>query len=106
MRPTTAYTNLHALKSLIPNERRFERPRDVFSDPSLIMTEKQAILASRASDATAIPSHRTWRAPKGHSASLRVDVILPALRGLDGDPRRPPGGKSAHRRSTARPLAA
>jgi hypothetical protein len=33
MRPTTAYTNLDALKSLIPNERRFERSRDVFSDP-------------------------------------------------------------------------
>ncbi|MGX1354227.1 hypothetical protein AB7M49_007848 [Bradyrhizobium elkanii] len=106
MRPATAYTNLDALKSLIPNERRFERPRDVFSDPPLIMAEGRAILAYRASEVAAIPSNLTLCSSKGLLAPLRVDAIPAARRSLDGDLRPLQEGKSARLRSTARPVAA
>ena len=107
MRPTTARTSPNALKSLIQNERRFEHPWDVLSDPSLTRAEKRAVLVSRVSNAAATPYNPVLRAPKGLTEPIGIDaVILPALRGMDGDPCDPPGGKPPRMRPTARPLAA
>ena len=57
MRPTTAHDdNIFDLNSLLHPGTMFEHPRDVVSDPALSLAEKRAILASWASDASAIAS--------------------------------------------------
>jgi len=77
------------------------------SDPSLSLGEKRAILASWASDASAIASCPALRAPEGLRAPVEIDEILEALRSLDGiDPREPPGGKPMRLRSVERRAAA
>ena len=106
MRPTTAYNTMDAVKLLISNERRFERPRDLFADTLLNIAESRAILACRASEVAAIPSNLTLCSSKGLLAPLRVDAIPAARSSLDGDLRPLPEGKSARLRSTARPVAA
>jgi hypothetical protein len=57
------------------------------------MSEKRAILASWASDASAIASCPALRAPAGLKAPVTIDEILEALCELDGGPYHPPGGK-------------
>jgi hypothetical protein len=84
----------------------FEHPRDVVADPALSLSEKRAILASWASDASAIASCPALRAPDGLRAPVHIDDILEALCALDGGPRNPPGGKPMRLRSTARCAAA
>ena len=49
--------------------------------------EKRAILASWASDASAIASCPALRAPEGLKAPVTIDAILEALCELDGEPR-------------------
>jgi hypothetical protein len=71
----------------------FEHPRDVVSHPNLSLAEKRAILASWASDASAIASCPSLRAPDGLKAPVTIDEILDALCAPDGGPRNPPGGK-------------
>ena len=73
--------------------------------PTLTLADKQAILASWASDASAIASCPALRAP-ALKAPVSIDAILEALCELDGGPRNPPGGKPNRRFSTARALAA
>jgi hypothetical protein len=70
------------------------------------LAEKRAILASWASDASAIASCPALRAPDGVKAPVTFDEILDALCELDGKPRNPPGGKPFRLRSTGRALAA
>jgi hypothetical protein len=107
MRPTTAFQgNVFDLNALIYPGAVFNHPRDVVADPSLSVSEKRAILASWASDASAIASCPALRAPAGLKVPVTIDEILEALRGLDGGPRHPPGGKPNRLRSTARALAA
>ena len=65
--------------------------------PSLTLAEKRAILASWASDASAIASCPALRAPEGLKAPVSIDAILEALCELDGGPRDPPGGKPKRR---------
>jgi hypothetical protein len=77
----------------------------VLAHPSLSVSEKRAILASWASDASAIASSPALRAPAGLKRPVTVDEILDALRELDGGPR-PPGGKPNRLCSTSRALAA
>ena len=84
----------------------FDHPRDVVADPTLSLSEKRAILASWASDASAIASCPALRAPDGLKAPVTIDEILEALCALDGDPRNPPGGKPMRLRSTERRAAA
>jgi hypothetical protein len=84
----------------------FEHPKDVVMNPSLTVAEKRTILASWASDASAIASCPALRAPKGLRAPVSINAILEALCELDGGPRNPPGGKPQRRFSTARALAA
>jgi hypothetical protein len=107
MRPTTAtHDNVFDFQALLHPGTVFEHPSDVVSHPDLTLAEKRAILASWASDASAIASCPALRAPKGLKASVSIDAILDALCELDGRPRNPPGGKPNRRFSTSRVLAA
>jgi hypothetical protein len=109
MRPTTAFQeNVFDLNALIHPGAIFNHPRDVIAAPSLSVSEKRAILASWASDASAIASCPALRAPVDLRTPVTIDEILEALRELDGGPRHPPppGGKPNRLQSTARALAA
>ena len=107
MRPTTAYDdNVIDLNALLHPGTAFRHPRDVVTHPSLSVSEKRAILASWASDASAIASCPSLRAPDGLKAPVTIDEILGALCELDGRPPQPPGGKPNRLRSTSRALAA
>jgi hypothetical protein len=102
MRPTTAFD----IDALLNPGTVFDHPKDVLAHPDLSITDKRAILASWASDASAIASCPALRAPNGLKAPVTIDEILEALCALDGGPRNPPGGKPCRLRSTARALAA
>jgi hypothetical protein len=107
MRPTTAtHANVFDLEALLHPSTVFEHPNDVVSHPKLTLAEKRAILASWASDASAIASCPALRAPNGLKAPVSIDAILEALCELDGRPRNPPRGKPNRRFSTSRVLAA
>jgi hypothetical protein len=107
MRPTTASDdNVFDFQALLHPGTVFEHPKDVVTHPSLTLAEKRAILASWASDASAIASCPALRAPQGLKAPVRIDAVLDALCELDGGPRNPPGGKPKRRFSTSRALAA
>src|ERR1700721_2767129 len=103
MRPTTAFDdNVFGITALLHPGTVFDHPKDVLADPSLSVSEKRAILASWASDASAIASCPALRAPAGLKAPVSIDTILEALCELDGGPRNPPGGTPKRRFSTAR----
>jgi len=107
MRPTTAINdNVFDFQALLHPGTVFEHPKDVVSHPDLTLAEKRAILASWASDASAIASCPALRAQEGLKAPVSIDAILEALCELDGRPRNPPGGKPNRRFSTSRVLAA
>jgi hypothetical protein len=107
MRPTTAIKdNVFDINALIHPGTVFNHPRDVVSHPTLTLAEKRAILASWASDASAIASCPALRAPEGLKVPVTIEEILDALCELDGKPRNPPGGKPFRLRSTERALAA
>jgi hypothetical protein len=107
MRPTTAFDDkVFNFDYLIHPGTKFEHPRDVISHPNLSEAEKRAILASWASDASAIASCPALRAPDGLKGPVTIDEILEALCELDGGPRHPPGGKPNRLRSISRALAA
>src|SRR5438552_4130141 len=107
MRPTTAFNdNVFDINALLHPGTVFDHPNDVLTHASLSVAEKRAILASWASDASAIASCPALRAPAGLRAPVTIDEILEALCELDGGPRHPPGGKPNRLRSTSRALAA
>jgi hypothetical protein len=107
MRPTTALDdNVFDFDMLLHPGTVFDHPSEVVAHPSLTLSEKRAILASWASDASAIASCPALRAPEGFKAPVTIDEILEALCELDGGPRNPPGGKPKRLRSTERALAA
>lgn len=110
MRPTPAlndHDNVFDFNALLHPGTAFEHPRDVVSHPNLTLAEKRAILASWASDASAIASCPALRAPDGLKAPVHIDDVLEALCTLDGSgPRHPPGGKPMRLRSTERRAAA
>ena len=107
MRPTTAIANnVFDFDHLLHPGTQFEHPQDVVSHPSLSIGEKRAILSSWASDASAIASCPSLRAPAGLKAPVTIDEILQALCALDGGPPPPPGGKSMRLRSAERRAAA
>jgi hypothetical protein len=107
MRPTTALDdNVFDINALLHPGTVFEHPRDVVSHPGLTLAEKRAILASWASDVSAIASCLSLRAPAALKTPVTIDEILDALCELDGGPRNPPGGKPFRLRSTERAVAA
>ena len=69
------------------------------------VSEKRAILASWASDASAIASCPSLRAPEGLKAPVTIDEILEALCALDQGPRNPPGGEPMRLRPVERVAA-
>lgn len=107
MRPTTALTdNLFDINAMLHPGRVFEHPRDVVSHPDLTISEKRAILASCASDASAIASCPALSAPQGLKAPVTIEDILEALCELDSNPPNRTGGKPYRLRSAERALAA
>jgi hypothetical protein len=107
MRTTPAYDNVFDFNALLHPGTVFDHPREVVADPTLSLSEKRAILASWASDASAIASCPALRAPEGLKAPVHIDDILDALRALDGGgPQHPPGGKPMRLRSIERSAAA
>jgi hypothetical protein len=107
MRPTTAFDyNIFDLNALLHPGSVFNHPKDVVAHPLLSISEKRAILASWASDASAIASCPALRAPAGLKTPVRIDDILEALRELDSGPSDPPGGKPQRLCSTTRAVAA
>jgi hypothetical protein len=108
MRPTTApcdtptQNNVFELDALLYPGTVFEHPDDVVVHPELSLSEKRAILASWASDASAIASCPALRAPPGLKKPVSIDDILEALTALDGGPRQPPGGKPRRLQSVSR----
>jgi hypothetical protein len=106
MRPTTALNdNVVDLNALLHPGTAFEHPRDVVSHPTLSLSEERAILASWASDASAIASCPSLRAPEGLKAPVTIDEILEAHNALDEGPRNPPGGKPMRLRPVERAAA-
>jgi len=104
MRPTTAPTTPTRdldFDAIVHPGTIFEHPRDVVAHPALSLSEKRAILASWASDASAIASCPALRAPEGLKKPISIDEILDALVELDRGPQ-PPGGKPMRLRSTER----
>jgi len=106
MRPTTANTNVFHFNALLHPDTVFDHPKDVVRHTGLTVAEKRAILASWASDASAIASCPSMRSPVGLKRPVSIDEILEALCELDGGPRNPPGGKPYRLRSTERAFAA
>ena len=106
MRPTTALAdNVINLNAILHPGTAFDHPRDVIAHPGLSLAEKRAILASWASDASAIASCPSLRAPEGLKAPVTIDEILEALCALDEGPRNPPGGKPMRLRPVERAAA-
>jgi hypothetical protein len=73
MRPTTAlHDNVFDFDHLLHPGTKFEHPRDVVSHSGLTLAEKRAILASWASDASAIASCPSLRVARRSSRRLRA----------------------------------
>jgi hypothetical protein len=106
MRPTTADDNVFDFEALLHPDIVFDHPADVVSHPGLTTGEKRAILASWASDASAVASCPSLRTSSGLKRPVSIDEILDAMRDLDSGPRTPPGGKPFRLRRTDRVLAA
>jgi hypothetical protein len=106
MRPTTATDNVFDFDALLHPGTILNHPKDVVCHSGLTLAEKRAILASWASDASAIASCPSMRSPAGLKKPVSIDEIFDALCDLDGGPRNPPGGKPCRLRSTQRALAA
>jgi hypothetical protein len=70
---------------------RFLHPFDVAPHPSLEPEVERAILASWASDRSAVRDQPAMRKPPGARRPVSIDDILAAMRDLDkGDPARRP----------------
>jgi hypothetical protein len=107
MRTTPAHDNVFDFNALMHPGTVFDHPRDVVTDPSLSIAEKRAILASWASDTSAIASCPVLRSPEGLRAPVHIDEIFEALNALDGNgPKHPPGGKPMRLRSADKCIAA
>jgi hypothetical protein len=69
---------------------RFLHPFDVARHPSLEPEVKRALLASWASDRSAVRNRPALRKPPGVRRAVAVDDVLAALRSLDGSAARAP----------------
>lgn len=85
-----------ALDRLMSPGRHFDHPNDVLRDPALDAGEKRAILASWASDACAVESMPALRRAPGSRSAISFDVIMDALRSLDGERATPGATGSGH----------
>src|SRR5437016_5604271 len=71
------------LDSLLHPAQAFGHPSEVVTDPDLTLNEKRAILASWASDASAIEEAPELRKSPAGRPPVRFDDIMEALRTLD-----------------------
>ena len=94
--------NVFDLNALLHPGSVYDHPRNVVADPTKSTGEKRAILASWASDATAVASNPALRELPGSHRKVTIDEVLEALYGLDSTPTEPPGGKPVRLKSTAR----
>ena len=62
----------------------FRTPMEVVNDPDMTVQEKRAILASWASDASAVEASPDLRQPPA-APIIRFDDIMDALKRLDGE---------------------
>jgi hypothetical protein len=62
---------------------RFLHPFDVSHHPSLEPEVKRAILASWASDRSAVKDHPAMRKPPGAKRAVPIDEVFAAMRSLD-----------------------
>ena len=69
---------------------RFLHPFDVARHPSLEPEVKRALLASWASDHSAVRNKPALRNPPGARRAVPIDDVLAALRSLDGGEARAP----------------
>jgi len=69
---------------------RFLHPFDVARHPSLEPEVKRALLASWASDHSAVRNKPALRKPPGARRAVPIDDVLAALRSLDGGEARAP----------------
>lgn len=69
---------------------RFLHPFEVARHPSLEPEVKRALLASWASDRSAVRNKPALRKPPGAPRAVPVDDVLAALRSLDGGEARAP----------------
>ena len=69
---------------------RFLHPFDMARHPSLEPEVKRALLASWASDRSAVRNRPALRKPPGVRRAVPVDDVLAALRSLDGGEARAP----------------
>jgi hypothetical protein len=106
MRPTTADCDVLDYHAFLDPGTRFEHPEEVVCHAGLTTAEKRAILASWASDASAITSCPSLRSPAGLKNPVSIDEILDALCELDNGPRRPSRWKPDRLPSTAQAVAA
>lgn len=67
----------------------FWRPRDVLKDPDLTASEKRAVLASWASDASAVQDEPTLRWLLGSPEPVPLTDVLEAMARLDREERGP-----------------
>lgn len=61
----------------------FRHPFDIAKHPTLEHEVKRAILASWASDASAVKHYPGLRRPPGARRAVPVDDVLPAIKSLD-----------------------
>jgi hypothetical protein len=59
-------------------------PQEVLAHPTLVSSEKRALLASWASDACAVENLPNWRKLPETGTLVPLDEILDALQALDG----------------------
>ena len=74
--------NQFDLDALLDPAQAFAHPADVVNDQDLTLNEKRAILASWASDASAIEAVSTLRSLPDRAA-ITLDDIMDALRTID-----------------------
>ena len=92
MRPTTAFDdNVFDITALLNPGTVFDHPRDVVANPSLSISEKRAILASWASDASSVRDQPSLRWLLGTAAPVRLSEIREAIARMATD-RGGPGG--------------
>jgi hypothetical protein len=71
------------IDSLLHPAQAFDHPSEVVNDPNLTLNEKRAILASWASDASAIEAAPSLRRVPGGKTPVRFDDVMDALLALD-----------------------
>ena len=83
-------------EDLLHPAQAFEHPSHVVNDPDLTLNEKRAILASWASDASALETAPHMRCAPGGKKPALFDEVMDALRNLDKEARE--GGRPHYRR--------